>query len=333
MKNLSLDEVLEHPIVNALNPKGKHFMKVRWLSPRLNRFAEYDIRMAALIPFGTFPHIKSIPAFQMLLEDFNAGRYKKKHTIVVDSSGNTAHAVALLAPAFGFDAVKIVLSSDVPQSKVGILDALSSVEVIKVPTGVAKRAHEEGNRPGHIHLNQYAHLGNMKSHSLYTGVEIDRVIPELSVLTIPMGSCGTVAGVGSFYKEQSQHNGIEKKIKIIGVRPYSGQQVPGARNKERMEEVVTLPWERYVDSISEVGRKSSFSSARLLWSEVVPQPGPTSGMAYYGLLKFLSALPLKSLASLTGSSVAFLCPDDGRFYTERFTGELDEKNGIFLSLN
>jgi Pyridoxal-phosphate dependent enzyme len=173
----TLEQVLEDPIVRALNPKGKQFFDPRFLPPKLNPYAHYFISIAALTLRG-LPHLKTIPAFQMMLEDFKDGQYKNKHTIVVDSSGNTAHAVARLAPAFGFDEVKVVLSADVPESKKGILAALSSVEIIEVGGGksVTKRAAEEAQRPGHYHLNQYDHWGNMRAHESFTGPEVLRAV-------------------------------------------------------------------------------------------------------------------------------------------------------------
>src|SRR5487761_2181992 len=104
--NHTLEQVLADPISQALNPAGKQFMEVRELPLGMNPFAKYGIKVVALIPFTTFPHIKTVAALQMMLEDFKSGLYKDKHTIVIDSSGNTAHAVARLARAFGFKKVK-----------------------------------------------------------------------------------------------------------------------------------------------------------------------------------------------------------------------------------
>src|SRR3989344_3910587 len=176
----TLEHVQADPIFQALNPEGKQFMGVRWFQKELNPYVQQDIRIAALILFGMFPHIKTVPAFQMMLEDFQNGIYNDKHTIVVDSSGNTAHAVARLARAFGFKEVKVVLSVDVPESKKGILAALSSVELIEVGAGksVSQRAKEEAQKSGHYHLNQYIHLGNMRAHELYTGPEVLRVLGD-----------------------------------------------------------------------------------------------------------------------------------------------------------
>lgn len=321
----TLDQVRADPIFEALNPEGKKFMEVRWLPSRLNFFSEYGIRIGALIPFTIFPHIKTVATVQMMLEDFKNGLYEDMHTIVVPSSGNTAHAVARLARAFGFSEVKVVLSADVPDSKKGILTALSSVDIITVSGGksVARRAEEEARNPGHYLLNQYGHKSNPRAHELYTGPEIARVLGStIALIAIAMGSSGTAAGVGSFF----QHTHPETII--LGVRPTLGQQVPGTRDSKKMEEVVTLPWMSFVPVIEEVTRKDAFIWMRRLWSAVEPQPGPSSGLAFGGLVQYLKKLNREELGRLRGQCVGFICPDDGRFYSERTTGELDTDQGI-----
>lgn len=313
------------PIFQALNPEGKRFVDLRWFPSEINPYVRYDIRIAALIPFGVFPHLKTVPTIQMMLEDFKNGMYRNKHTIVVDSSGNTAHAVARLARAFGFGEVKVVMSADVPESKKGILAALSSVELIEVGGGksVARRAEEEAEKPGHYHLNQYGHMGNVRAHELYTGPEILRLLGgDLAAIAIAMGSGGTAAGVGNFLKQE------QTGIRIVGVFPALGQQVPGARDRKRIADISKLPWEPVVDSIIEISRKDAFIKMRQLWGTVEPQPGPTSGLAWCGLKSYLQSLGPKGLEKLRGKTVAFICPDDGRFYSERTTGELDTAQGI-----
>lgn len=322
--NKTFAQAETHPIFQELNPSLKQFLKARFLSPRLNPFAHHLITVAALTTHG-LPHIKAVPAHQMMLEDLVAGRYKGKHTIVIDSSGNTAHAVVRLASAFGFSDVKVVISSDVPNSKKGILAALSSVEIIEVSGGksVAKRAIEEAQKPGHYHLNQYSHEGNVHAHELYTGPEVLRALDDnVGIIAIAMGSGGTALGVGRFLKS------IHPETIVIGVCPKLGEQVPGARDRKRMSEVVTFPWEDTVDAVFEVSRKKAFEWTRRLWSEVEPQPGPTSGLAFKGLMQYLRSLDAKELKKLRGKNAAFICADDGRFYSDLMIAELDTGQGL-----
>lgn len=319
---VTIHEIVEHPIFQALNPQGKQFLEARRLPKRLNRFAQYGIEIAALIAFKTFPHIKTVPVVQMMFDDFTNGLYRDKRRIWVPSSGNTAYAVARLAPVFGFEETVVVLSTDVPDSKTGILKALASVNVLQV-NNVAATAAEGAEKPGNYLLDQYSHRSNLLAHELYTGPEVVRVLGDkLSVIAGAMGSGGTIGGVGRFLKNWSS------KTVVLGVRPAPGEQVPGARNKKGMDEVVTLPWERSVDAVIEVSRKESFIRMRRLWSGVEPQPGPTSGLAWGGLEHYLESLGPQKLEGLRGKVAAFICPDDGRFYSERTTGELDPDQGL-----
>ncbi len=318
----TLENIHADPIFKALNPEGKHFIEARWLPPKLNPYAMSGIGIAALISFGVFPHIKTVATVRMMLEDFRDGLYDGKHTIVVPSSGNTAHAVARLARAFGFANVKVVMSSDAPGSKTGILRALASADVIQV-SNVTATAQEEARKPGHYLLDQYKHMGNVNAHQLYTGPEVLNALGNnIAAVAIAMGSGGTAAGVGRFLKERIP------KIVIIGARPLLGEQVPGARDRKKMEEVVTLPWKEVIDKRIEVSRKESFIGTRKLWSAIDPQPGPTSGLAYRAAISYLKSLDKKELEQLRGKCVGFICPDDGRFYSDQILSELDTDQGL-----
>jgi len=321
---LKLKHVYENPVFQAMDPRGKHFLEARWLPPELNAFAKYGIKVAALIPFATYAHIKAPMAVQIMLEDFEAGRYEGKHTIVVDSSGNTAHSVARLAPAFGFETVKVMLAMDVPESKKGMIAALPNVELIEVESKkVGQRAMEEGERPGHYYLNQYSHMGNMNAHELYTGPEVLRTLGEnIAFVAIAMGTGGTAGGVGSFFKK------TQASSTVLGVRLAHGQRVPGARDEQRMRDRVTLPWAESVTSVIEMSRKESFIRMRRLWSAVEPQPGPSSGLAWGGLEQYLDRFSPQILEGLRGRTAGFICPDGAAPYSERTSGELDTDQGF-----
>lgn len=320
----SLEALTQDPIVAAFNPSGKQFMRAVALPPALNPYAEsHGIQMHALIPFGVFPHIKAIPAFQMLWDDVLEQKHEGKHTIVVPSSGNTAQGVARLARSFGFTRVKIPMSSDVPASKTGMLRALGDwIDVLQVGHPL-ELVRELESLPGHYHLDQYSHMGNPRSHMLFTGPEILRVLGDrISVVAAAMGSSGTAYGLGQFFKAK----GVPALV--LGVRPKPQEEVPGARNEKAMAAVVRFPWHDTVGNFVEIGRKESFERARRLWQAVEPQPGPTSGMAWAGLERYLRSLSEERLEELRGTSVAFLCPDDARFYSDLFLAELVPEQGV-----
>lgn len=301
--NRSLGGVCADPIFRALNPEGKEFMRARILPSPMNPFN--SIQMTALLAFGELPHIKAVPVIPMMLDDLKKGRYVNKHTVVVSSSGNTAHVVARLARAFGFEHVKIVLPAGVPFVQKELFSGLSMPEVIIVAEGMsaADRAKEEARKPGHYHLNQYTHKSNAHAHWKYTGPEIMRALGGRppGLIAIPMGSGGTVCGVGQFLKEKN------KETVVLGVCSALGERVPGVRDKKKLEEIITIPWRKIVDEVIAVRKSDAIEHMHQLWNGIEPQPGLTSGLAYAGLVKFVK---LKDgIERERIGSVAFICPD------------------------
>ena len=321
MAKRTLAEVQAHPVFQALDPRGAQFLVASNLPKRLSQLHKYGVTVAALSP--RLPHIKTIPAWQMLLEDFKDGVLDGIDTIVVPSSGNTVHGVALLAPAYGLK-VKAIMSTDVPSSKIDVLRAFgNTVDVMQV-SNVAETALEESCKTGHYHLDQYSHPANVQAHRQYTGPEIVRALGGIppAVIAIAMGSAGTACGVAEYFEGEGMG------VTVIGVRPALGQQVPGARDAKKMRDVVRFDWETTVDVAVEVGRHESFVRMRQLWGAVQPQPGPTSGMAWGGLEKYLLGMGVTNSDRLQKLGVAFLCPDDGRFYTAPMLSELDPDEGV-----
>jgi cysteine synthase len=162
---------------------------------------------------------------------------------------------------------------------------------------------------------------------MYTGPEIARVLgKDIAAIAIAMGSGGTAAGVGKFFHEESPGT------VVLGVRPSLGERVPGARDKARMEEVVTLPWKDSVDFVVELSRKKAFIHTRELWSAVEPQPGPSSGLAYGGLMQYLGSMGSEELERFRGKSAGFLCPDGGMLYSDLMSAELDTGQGFPIQI-
>lgn len=315
------NDVLGHPIVEALNPTKRRFVGMRWLSPRLNPYAGLGIRLGAAIAFlDGLPHIKAVAAFGMLKDDLQAGRLEGVTTLVVPSSGNTADAVARLAPAFGVEHVKLVMSSDVPATKRNLISALASARVILPEAGQSaeQAARDEAALPGHYLLDQYGHEGNPRIHEECTGPELLRAAGgRIDVIAIGMGSAGTVTGVSRHLKARNP------STVVVGVRPAPGERVPGMRDARQMAATVTIPWQEAIDHLAEVPAKPAFVKTRELWREVEPRPGPSSGAAFLGLLDYLDRLDPETRRGYAGATMVALCPDDGRFYSDQIIRELD----------
>lgn len=316
----TLDEILADRVVQTLNPKGKQFLKPHTLSNRLNPF---PIEITALVVEG-FPNLKSVPAFEMLMGDYRAGLFDGKDILVVPSSGNTAYAIARLAPAFGFKRVVVILSTDVPPLKRGILAALSSVTIVETPRNTMEEAHEiaQSFGPGVHLLDQYSHESNRRSHELYTGPEVLRAMGgSVDIVMVALGSAGTAMGVASFLKK---HN---PETRVLGSQPAVGEQAPGTRDPKKIG-VVPFDWRAMIDDVVLGTRKGAFVRMRQLWSEVEPIQGPSSGLSLDCLLRYLSGFSTEELAALKGAKAAIVCHDGGLLYPDYTTGELDTHEGI-----
>lgn len=325
MEKTTLVQILANPIVKALNPRINNFITVRWLSSKLNPYRyTHNIEIGAAIAFIGLPHIKVVAAFGMMMKDFQEGIYEGINTLVVPSSGNTAHGVALLAPAFGISRVKVIMPSDAPEVKKSIISMIPWARLI-CPEGsgnVQNVAREEACHAGSHLLDQYKHEGNVDIHKECTGPQLLRAAGNsLGLAVAGMGSSGTITGISLYLKR------VVPDTIVLGVRPRRGARVPGVRDVDQMNSVVTLPYRPAVDAIAEVGREESFLKTRELLREVQPQPGPSSGLAYAGLLQFLANSP-DARELLRGKSAVFICPDDGRLYPAPTFGTLDPDQGI-----
>ncbi len=318
------------PLVGSFAPRG-NILRAHTLPDSLNPWRrQWGFDIVALTAFELIPHMKYIPAYEMLISDFKKNLLEGISTIVIDSSGNTGEAGARFATSMGFRVI-IVMASDVPKSKQAIIETLSTVELSVVPTGVAERAKELGKQPGHYHLDQYAHPGNILSHYLHTGPAVFAALGGVhpAVVAVAMGTGGTAAGVAKYFAEKHK----SAATKVLGIRPVLGQDVPGARDANKMK-VVTLPWQEHIPApnIREVSRKESFIAARQLWSGMIPRVGPTSGLAYAGLCQFLEnhlgRLDEHELRLLRGKKFAFICPDGAAPYVDLFSAELRPEEGV-----
>src|SRR3954449_9008960 len=88
----------------------------------LNRFRGERVRVFAKIMY-LLPllNIKSLPAMNMLLEAESNGKLEGVHTLVENSSGNTAFSLAVVARYFGISKVTAIVPWDIAPGKLDLL--------------------------------------------------------------------------------------------------------------------------------------------------------------------------------------------------------------------
>lgn len=171
--------------------------------------------------------VKDRPALSMIKRAEERGEIKPGDTLIEATSGNTGIALAMAAAMRGYQMVLVMpehLSIERRQS----MRAFGAEFVLTPQSGgmeyardVAERMRAEGKG---IILDQFANPDNPRAHYEGTGPEIWRDTDgAITHFVSAMGTTGTIMGVSRYLKEQNP------AVRIIGVQPEEGSQIPGIR--------------------------------------------------------------------------------------------------------
>ena len=122
-------------------------------------------------------------------------------------------------------------------------------------------------------LDQFANPDNPIAHYEGTGPEIWRdTAGQITHFVSSMGTTGTIMGVSRYLKEQNPN------IKIVGVQPKDGAQIPGIRKWP--EEYLPKIYDKHrVDELVYVGQAEAEAMTRRLAAEEGIFAGISSGGA------------------------------------------------------
>ena len=171
--------------------------------------------------------VKDRPALSMIKHAQARGDIRPGDTLIEATSGNTGIALAMAAAIMGYRMVLIMpenLSIERRQSM-----AAYGAEIILTPRegsmeharDLAEKMRDEGKG---VILDQFANPDNPRAHYEGTAPEIWRDTDgRITHFVSSMGTTGTIMGCARFFREQ------HKPVKIIGVQPEEGAQIPGIR--------------------------------------------------------------------------------------------------------
>jgi len=280
-----------HALVDFLNPACRGALPlVELTDPTLNPFLNSNnrVRIFGCLGFmNPFLNTKGDVVYNMLKMAQNSGRLEGVHTIVENSSGNTAAALGVLGPLFGIRRIRAITPWDRAPGKGEVIRLLSVDEELVKRDGI-KLAQNMGKEKGCINLNQYDNPDNPKTFDTYLAPGIwEQTNGALTVFSAALGSSGTLIGCSDFFRSQKSERPSGEKVFIVGVNVAPNQAVPGARTLERLQEI-TLPWKEAMNTRMEVGTKESYvMSLRLIQRGLFA--GPSSGLALVGLHEMLKA--------------------------------------------
>lgn len=190
---------------------------------KLNQFsnvsqAEIFAKLEFLNPMGS---IKDRIAHHMVAKAEKDGRLSPGATIIDNSSGNTALALAMVCAIKGYK-LKMVVRDNLSSEKIKFLKALN-VGLIFVDHTLPPESPKSYNNitpliveqtPNSYYFDQHNNHDNREAHYLSTGPEIwEQMEGKIDFFVAGMGTGGTISGIARYLKEKDPH------IKIIGIDP------------------------------------------------------------------------------------------------------------------
>lgn len=171
--------------------------------------------------------VKDRPALSMISHAQERGEIKPGDTLIEATSGNTGIALAMAAAMMGYKMV-LVMPENLSIERRQSMSAYGAKIILTPKSGgmeqardLAEKMRDEGQG---IILDQFANPDNPRAHYETTAPEILRDTQgKITHFVSSMGTTGTIMGCSRFFKEQ------QTPIKIIGVQPQEGSQIPGIR--------------------------------------------------------------------------------------------------------
>jgi cysteine synthase B len=230
--------------------------------------------------------VKDRPALSMIQRAQERGEIKPGDTLIEATSGNTGIALAMAAAIMGYRMV-LVMPEHLSIERRQTMRAFGAEILLTPKDGGMERARDvaEGLRDEGrgVILDQFANPDNPLAHYRGTAPEIWRDTGgRVTHFVSSMGTTGTIMGCSRFFKEKNP------AIRIVGVQPEEGAQIPGIR-KWPEEYLPKIYDARRVDQVELVSQAEAEETMRRLAREEGIFAGVSSGGAMAVALKLCAA--------------------------------------------
>lgn len=247
--------------------------------------AEIWVKLEGNNPAGS---VKDRAALSMIEQAELRGEIKPGDTLIEATSGNTGIALAMIAAVKGYR-LKLLMPENMSKERQASMQAYGA-ELILVSREIgmegardlAQQMEQQGE--GKV-LDQFNNPDNPRAHFISTGPEIwQQTQGRITHFVSSMGTTGTITGVGSYLKTQSN------SVQVIGLQPEEKSQIPGIRRWSP----AYLPGifkKELVDSVIDMSQKEAELTMRLLASQEGIFCGVSSGGAVAGALRVAKENP------------------------------------------
>ncbi|KAI2619471.1 tryptophan synthase beta subunit-like PLP-dependent enzyme [Hypomontagnella submonticulosa] len=313
------------------DPDKQPMLPLVELPPKLNPFLEDGVHIfAKMLTALPAQNVKALPALNMLQNAFDS----ESKPVVEASSGSTVISLSLVSRVMNQnDDVTAYVSNKTEMSRLRTLSFFGlklslyggpSQPEISDERGIINKIKRWAEEDGNVFAPcQYENENNYRSHMRWTGPQLLKQLPNISIFCAGMGSAGCVTGTGLYLKEHNPY------VKIIGVCNQPEDPVPGPRPASLFE-TISFPWKMVVDKVEVVDSLQSYRMSMQLSREGLIC-GPSSGMALQALLNFLHRVKDEGrLTEYVGPdgqvSAVFPCCDLPYQYMDNYFKKLDSSH-------
>ena len=255
---------------------------------------------------------------RVALNMIKRGDITKGMTIIEPTSGNTGIGLAMIAAAFGINAIFTMPDTMSPE-RIKLFHAYGA-KVVTTPgklgmRGAVDKAEDLKNEiDGAVILGQFVNEANPEAHELTTGPEIVKDLgtaPDVFVAGI--GTGGTITGVGRFLRARGASTAV------IGIEPESSplltKGVAGAHKIQGIGAnfIPDVLDRSVIDEVVTVSDESALKFMEILGKEEGIFTGISSGAA------ISATVDVCKQKNLTGKKIVAVLPDTG----ERYVSLLD----------
>ena len=257
--------------------------------------AQNSVVLAKLEGNNPAGSVKDRPALSMILHAEARGEIKPGDTLIEATSGNTGIALAMSAAMRGYKMILVMPENQTVERR-QTMKAYGAELVLTPVSGSMELARDVANRMvaegKGVVLDQFANPDNPVAHYEGTGPEIWRdTAGQITHFVSSMGTTGTIMGVSRFLKEQNPN------IRIIGVQPKDGAQIPGIR-KWPEAYLPRIYDKSRVDELIHVGQAEAEAMTRHLAAEEGIFAGISSGGAMHVALEVARTHPNATVVSI-----------------------------------
>ena len=257
-----------------------------------NPMGEVYLKLEGNNPAGS---VKDRPAYSMIYHAELRGEIKPGDTLIEATSGNTGIALAMVAAMKGYKMILIMPENQSIERR-QTMKAFGAELVLTPAEGSMEFARDTATNlaaqgKGFI-LDQFSNPDNPRAHYEGTGPEIWRdTNKKITHFISSMGTTGTIVGTSRFLKE------MNPSIKIIGVQPEEGSQIPGIR-KWPEEYLPKIFDRRNIDEIINVSQLNAEATTRSLAKHEGIFSGVSTGGALYVALDIARKNPKAVIVSI-----------------------------------